>query len=84
MLSIVNSFGLSGLNGYMVKVEVDINKGLPSYDVVGLADISIKESKQRVRSAIKNSNLKFPIDKITLPGKSHGWRSLVGFSPWGR
>ena len=66
MLSIVNSFGLVGLDGYLVKVEVDINKGLPSYDVVGLADTSIKESKQRVRSAIKNSNLSFPIDKITI------------------
>ncbi len=66
MLSIVNSFGLVGLDGYLVKVEVDINKGLPSYDIVGLADTSIKESKQRVRSAIKNSNLKFPIDKITI------------------
>ncbi len=66
MLSIVNSFGLSGLNGYMVKVEVDVNRGLPTYDVVGLADVSIKESKQRVVSAIKNQAFKFPNEKITI------------------
>lgn len=66
MLSVVTSFGLIGINGYIVKVEIDINHGLPSYDVVGLADVAIKESKQRVRSAIKNSGLAFPINKITV------------------
>ena len=66
MLSIINSFGLSGLNGYLVKVEVDIHKGLPSYDVVGLADVAIKESKERVTSAIKNQLLQFPVDRITI------------------
>jgi len=66
MLSIVDSFGLIGINGYKVKVEVDINRGLPSFDVVGLADTSIKEAKQRVRSAIKNLGLDFPINKITI------------------
>ena len=66
MLSVVTSFGLIGISGYLVKVEIDINHGLPSYDVVGLADIAIKESKQRVRSAIKNSGLAFPINKITV------------------
>ena len=66
MLSIVNSFGLTGLDGNIVKVEVDIAKGLPTYDIVGLADTAIKESKQRVRSAIKNSGLNFPVEKITI------------------
>ncbi len=66
MLSIVNSFGLIGLEGNVVKVEVDISKGLPTYDIVGLADTAIKESKQRVRSAIKNSCYNFPVDRITI------------------
>lgn len=66
MLSIINSFGLLGLDGYLVKVETDINRGLPSYDVVGLADAAIKESKQRVMSAIKNQGYKYPINKITI------------------
>ena len=42
MLSVVTSFGLIGISGYLVKVEIDINHGLPSYDVVGLADVAIK------------------------------------------
>jgi len=66
MLSIVNSFGLNGLNGYLVKVEVDVNRGLPSYDVVGLADVSIKESKQRIGSAVKNQGFSYPNEKIII------------------
>ncbi len=66
MLSIINSYGLTGIEGYLVKVEVDINQGLPGYDIVGLVGTSIKESKERVRSAIKNSCLQYPILKITV------------------
>ena len=66
MLSIVNSYGLTGIDGYKVKVEVDINQGLPGYDIVGLVGTSIKESKERVRSAIKNSCLNYPIHKIIV------------------
>ncbi|MEG1581612.1 MAG: YifB family Mg chelatase-like AAA ATPase [Clostridia bacterium] len=66
MLAKVKSFGLSGLDGYLVDVELDINKGLPSYDVVGLPDTAVKESKERVRSAIKNSGFTFPTNKITV------------------
>ncbi|MCL1901534.1 MAG: magnesium chelatase, partial [Firmicutes bacterium] len=55
MLSKVKSYGLNGLDGYFIDVEVDINLGLPAYETVGLADTSVKESKERVRSAIKNS-----------------------------
>lgn len=66
MLSIINSFGLNGLNGYLVKVEIDINKGLPTFDVVGLADTAIREAKQRVVSAVKNQNFIYPPEKITI------------------
>ena len=66
MLAKINSFGLSGLDGYKVDVEVDINAGLPSYDVVGLPDAAVKESKERVRAAIKNSLLQFPRHKIIV------------------
>ena len=66
MLSIINSFGLVGLKGYHVNAEIDINRGLPSYDVVGLADTAIKESKQRVVSAIKNQGFIFPIEKVIV------------------
>ncbi len=66
MLAKVKSLGLNGINGYEVRVEVDINTGLPKFDTVGLPDTAIKESKERIRSAIKNSNLKFPLTKITV------------------
>lgn len=64
MLSKVKSYGLIGLEGYPVDVEIDINNGLPSFDIVGLPDASVKESKERVRSAIKNSGFEYPIYKI--------------------
>ena len=66
MFSKVKSFSLLGLEGLSIDVEVDINKGLPSYDIVGLPDIAVKESKERVRSAIKNSGFEFPTHKITV------------------
>ncbi len=66
MLSKINSFALVGLEGMPVEVETDINKGMVSYDLVGLPDAAVKESKERVRSAIKNSLLKFPVNKITV------------------
>lgn len=66
MLSKVISFALNGLDGVAVEVETDINKGMVSYDLVGLPDAAVKESKERVRSAIKNSALCFPVSKITV------------------
>lgn len=66
MLSKINSFALCGLDGVPVTVETDINKGAVSYDLVGLPDAAVKESKERVRSAIKNSAMYFPVNKITV------------------
>lgn len=66
MLAKINSYGLHGLNGYNIQVEVDISLGSPAYEIVGLPDTSIKESKERVRSSIKNSKLHFPANKIIV------------------
>ena len=66
MLAKILSFGLNGITGYPVQIEIDVNAGLPSYDVVGLADTAIKESKARVRAAIKNSTYSYPINKIII------------------
>ena len=66
MFSKILSFGLLGLKGFKIDVEVDTNQGIPSYDIVGLPDTAVKESRERVRSAIKNSGLKFPTNKITV------------------
>ena len=66
MLSKIKSYGLLGIEGFAVEVEVDINPGIPGYDVVGLADTAIKESKERVKSAIKNSGYNYPINHIII------------------
>ena len=66
MLSKVLSYGLNGLDGFLVGIEADISAGLCKFDIVGLADTAIKESKDRVKSAIKNSGLNYPIDSITI------------------
>ena len=66
MIAKVQSYALSGLEGVCVTVEADVSKGMPSYEMVGLPDAAVKESKERVRSAIKNSALEFPIHKITI------------------
>lgn len=66
MLSIVKSCALLGIDGCVVQVEVDIGNGIPAFELVGLPDSAVKESKERVRTAIKNSGLKFPIQRITV------------------
>lgn len=66
MLAKVKSFGLSGIHGYRVDVEVDVHSGLPGIEMVGLPDVAIKESRERVRSAIKNSAFLFTPQKITI------------------
>jgi len=66
VLAIIHSLGLSGLDGYKMQIEVDINQGLPGYDIVGLVGASIKESKERIKSAIKNSKFQYPILKIIV------------------
>lgn len=66
MLSEIKSFALCGLEGIPIEVETDINKGMVSYDLVGLPTAAVKESKDRVEAAIKNSAMYFPVNKITI------------------
>lgn len=66
MIAKIISGALSGINGYEIIVEVDLSQGLPSFDIVGLPDSGVKESRERVRAAIKNSRLEFPIKRITI------------------
>lgn len=66
MLSKVKTCVLFGLDGHAVDVETDLSNGLPGINIVGLPDTSIKESKERVRSSIKNSGYKFPVSRITV------------------
>ena len=66
MLSIIKSMSLHGLDGYLVEVQVDVSGGMPSCDIVGLPDASIKESKERVRIAIKNTGIDLQSRKILI------------------
>lgn len=66
MLSIVKSMALNGINGYLVDVQIDVSAGLPHWEIVGLPDVAVRESKERVRTAIKNSGIEFPSRKITV------------------
>ena len=66
MIAKIICYALNGLEGVPVEVETDVNKGVPSYDMVGLPDTAVKESKERVRSALKNSGLLFPMNRITI------------------
>ena len=66
MLSIVKSMALHGLDGYLVNVEVDVSNGLPSWEIVGLPDVSVKEAKDRVRTAIKNCGIDFQSHRIIV------------------
>lgn len=66
MLAKINSGALTGIDGYGVSVEVDICQGLPSFDIVGLPDNAVKEAKERVRTALRNSGFEFPVKKITV------------------
>ncbi|MBR2453157.1 MAG: YifB family Mg chelatase-like AAA ATPase [Clostridia bacterium] len=66
MISMHKSTALCGIDGYIVDVETDISNGLPGFDIVGLPDAAVKESKERIRAAIKNSGLTFPSKRITV------------------
>ncbi len=66
MVSNIKSISLNGLEGSLVEVQTDISGGLPKIEIVGLPDMSVKESKERIKSAIKNSNIEFPSKKIIV------------------
>lgn len=66
MYAYVNSETTFGLNGIMVQVEVDIANGLPSFDIVGLPTTAVRESRERVKAAIKNTGFDFPEGRITV------------------
>ena len=66
MLSKIKSLALYGLEGYLIDVQVDISSGMPCWEIVGLPDISVREAKERVRIAIKNSGFEFQSRKIIV------------------
>ena len=66
MLAKVLSGAVMGIDAFPVEVEVDITSGLPTFTTVGLPEAAVKESKERVKSAVNNSGYRFPADRITV------------------
>ena len=67
MIVKIISYAVLGIDGFPVEVEVDISGGgLPVFDLIGLPDPSVREAKERVRSAIRNSGFEFPLSRITV------------------
>lgn len=66
MLSKVRSLGLCGIEGFLLQVEVNLSFGMPAFDIVGLPDLSVKESRERVRAAVKNCGYGFPAERLVV------------------
>lgn len=66
MFAKTHSMGLFGMEAFPVEVETDISQGLPAFELVGLPDAAVKESRDRVRSAMKNCGFRFPVGRVTM------------------
>lgn len=66
MLAKATGYALNGLTGIAIGIEIDLTRGLPAFDIVGLGDTAVKEARERVRSAIKNSAFEFPLGRVTV------------------
>ena len=66
MYAKVSSLGLFGLNAFPVDTEIEISKGAPMFDIVGLADTAVKESRERIRSALRANGISFPVSRVIV------------------
>ena len=66
MFSSVLSMGISGIQGYLVTVEIDCQRGMPQFDLVGLPDAAVKEARERVRSALRNLGYPWPEGRVLV------------------
>ncbi len=66
MIAKINSVGLSGLQGFDVQVECDVSSGLPAWEIVGLPDVAVRESKERIRSAVKHAGFQIPGKRLVV------------------
>ena len=66
MLSIINSNNLIGIESFLVKVEIDISRGIPAFNIVGLPSTEVREARERVKSAVINAGYDFPNSRIVV------------------
>lgn len=66
MFEKVNSLGLFGLNAFHVDAEIEVSKGMPSFDIIGLGDTVVRESRERIKAALRSCGISFPVAKVTV------------------
>lgn len=66
MIAVTNTFTIEGLEARPVRVEADISRGLPNFQIIGLPDVAVRECRERVRAALVNSGFEFPLRRITV------------------
>lgn len=66
MYAKINSLGLFGLNAFPVEVEIEVSRGMPSFDIVGLGDVVVKESRERIKAALRSCDIKFPLARVVV------------------
>src|SRR5919112_3967989 len=66
MLASTATFSIEGIDSREVTVEVDLRRGLPAFSIVGLPDAAVREARERVRAALLNSELEFPLQRLTV------------------
>ena len=66
MVAHVRTFGLSGITGFSVDAEINIAKGLPDFDIIGMGNMAVREAAGRIRAALENSGYPFPLGRVTV------------------
>jgi magnesium chelatase family protein len=66
MINYIHTYASLGLEGYQITIEADSSKSLPAIDIIGLPDAAVKESKERIRAALRNSDIKIPNRRFIL------------------
>ena len=80
MFAQVNSLGLFGMNAFAVQVEIDISRGQPMFEVVGLPDAAVRESRERIKSALRACGVAFPVARVMVnlaPARKRGQLELL-------
>lgn len=66
MIAKINSVGLSGIQGYLIQAETDVSPGVPAWEIVGLPDVAVRESKERIRTSLKHAGFQIPGKRIVV------------------
>ena len=66
MFAKINSLGLFGLNAFSVDVEVEISRGIPVFDIVGLPDLVVRESRERIKASMRSCGMEFPVARVMV------------------